>query len=248
MKTPEIFLQEVGLSQKEGQVYLALLRRGPSSVRQLAEAAEINRGTTYDILKSLQEQGLVSFYEQEKKSYFVAEDPQAFQLLLKNRQQNLKNLEAELGEVLPEIQSLAQGQTKPIARYFQGYKGVARILEEVLDTVSSFKEKEYLVYSSSSIAENLYKNIPNFTKRRVKLGIKVKVLSLGGNGQTKDELAERKSLDKKQSAPTYIIIYGRDTAFISLNDLNQPQGVIIQDPALAQTQKLLFQSLWETLN
>ncbi len=60
MISPEVFLSELGLSAKETQVYLTLLRRGPSSVRHVAEAAQVNRGTTYDILKSLQEQGLVS--------------------------------------------------------------------------------------------------------------------------------------------------------------------------------------------
>ena len=54
--------KKLGLSEKEAAVYLSLLEHGASSVRNLAVLAGLNRGTTYDILKKLQELGLASFY------------------------------------------------------------------------------------------------------------------------------------------------------------------------------------------
>ena len=52
--------KKLGLSDKETAVYLSLLEHGAVSVRELARAANLNRGTTYDILKKLQAEGLVS--------------------------------------------------------------------------------------------------------------------------------------------------------------------------------------------
>ena len=249
MKSPEVFLQELGLSSKEVRVYLALLKRGPSSVRQLAEASQINRGTTYDIIKALQDQGLVSFYEQEKKSYFVAEDPQAFAQVLKDRKNNLDQLGTQFSDVLPQLRSIAQqaDKTKPVVRYYQGHKGIARILEEVLSDTRELQKSEYLVYSSSLIAEHLYKAFPDFTKQRVKAKIFVRVIALGNGKSKPDDLSERRWLNKEQSASTYAIIYGNKTAFISLDDQRQPRGVIIEDTSLAQTQILLFYALWATI-
>jgi DNA-binding MarR family transcriptional regulator len=44
-------LQELGVSPRETDIYLALLRLGPSSIRDIAAAAKINRGITYAVLK-----------------------------------------------------------------------------------------------------------------------------------------------------------------------------------------------------
>ena len=48
-------LAMLGLSAKETAVYTALLSLGPASVRKVGETAGINRGTTYDALRILQE-------------------------------------------------------------------------------------------------------------------------------------------------------------------------------------------------
>lgn len=66
--------KKLNLSEKEITVYLSLLRSGGASIRNLAEASNLNRGTVYDVLKKLQEIGLVSFYHQDTKQKFVAED------------------------------------------------------------------------------------------------------------------------------------------------------------------------------
>lgn len=249
MGTPELFLQQLGLSSKEIQVYMTLLRRGPSSVRQLSDVSGVNRGTTHDILKSLQAQSLVSFYEKAKKAYFVAEDPSAIEQLLRDRHTLVESLEKQFSEVLPQMRSVADHAdvSKPIARYYHGAKAIKTILEEVLREVQLMEKKEYLVYSSSSIAEHLYQAIPDFTKQRIAAGIQVKVISIGGNGETSDQYAERRSLSEEMTAPTYTIIYDHKTAFISLDDQGHPRGVIIQDRGLAQTQRLLFNQMWETL-
>lgn len=249
MTTPQVFLQDLGLSIKEIHVYLALLKRGPSSVRKLADVAKVNRGTTYDILRSLQDMGLVSIYDQDKKSYYVAEDPDKISRVLDNKEDEVRDLKQQLTHVLPQLESIAvhSDQKKPVARYFHGAKGVRSILLEVLKDVKELEEKKYHVYSSSSIAESLYEAIPDFTKMRVDAEIFVSVIALGSGGNNHEELAERRWLKKDKAVPTYTIIFGRKTAFISLDDQGHPHGVILEDRNLSQTQQLLFDSLWKNL-
>lgn len=249
MVTPEIFLQELGLSEKERRVYMTLLRRGPSSVRQLAESSEVNRGTTYDILKSLQEQGVVSFFDKDKKTMFVAESPETLQEILENKKRHLKTLEQQLSTVLPQLSSIAalSPSAKPVARYYHGSKAIKSILLEVLHDVGQLEKKEYIVYSSSAIAQHLYDAIPDYTKKRIKADITVRVIAFGPGGNGDDELSERRWLSRETSAPTYTIIFGRKTAFISLDEKEQPHGVILEDLNLANTQRMLFESTWSTL-
>jgi len=250
MVTPEIFLQELGLSGKERKVYLALLRRGPSSVRQLAESAGVNRGSTYDVLKSLQEQTIVSYFDKNKKTLFVAESPETLKELLENKKRHVKTLEQQLAQVLPQLSSIAarSASAKPVARYYHGSKAIRSILLEVLQDIGSLEKKEYYVYSSSAIAQHLYNAIPDYTKRRVKAEIQVKVIAFGSETNGHDKLAMRKNLNQEKSAPTYTIIFGRKTAFISLDEKDQPHGVILEDLNLANTQRMLFESTWECIN
>lgn len=249
MVTPRVFLQELGLSSKEANVYLALLRRGPSSVRQLAEAAGVNRGTTYDILKSLQEHGVVSFYDKDKKTYFVAEEPESIKHLLEDRKKSLQHLHQQFDSVLPQLSLIANSSngTKPVARYYHGAKAIRSILLEVLADVELLAKREYFVYSSSAIAQHLYEAIPDYTKRRIEANVSVSVIAFGAGGTVKEELAERRWISNDEVAPTYTIIFGNKTAFISLDDQNHPQGVILEDPSLSKTQTLLFKSLWDTV-
>ncbi|MBI3888691.1 helix-turn-helix domain-containing protein [Candidatus Nomurabacteria bacterium] len=71
----QVVLKNFGFSEKEISVYLALIELGSSSVRTIAGKAKVNRGTTYDILKSLINMGIVSYYKKESKQYFIAEWP-----------------------------------------------------------------------------------------------------------------------------------------------------------------------------
>ena len=50
-------LRQFGLNEKEISVYLSLISLGHSPVREISKTANVNRGTTYDILKSLIELG-----------------------------------------------------------------------------------------------------------------------------------------------------------------------------------------------
>jgi sugar-specific transcriptional regulator TrmB len=89
-------LKKIGFPDKSAAIYLALLRLGPSSVRNLAEKCELNRGTTYDALKWLQDQGVVNYYQKDTKQLFVAEDPERLKLIMDIREKELLQAEKDL--------------------------------------------------------------------------------------------------------------------------------------------------------
>ncbi len=242
-------LKDFGLSDKEISVYLALVELGPSPVRQIGEKAEINRGTTYDILRSLQDLGLVSFFDKEAKQYFTAEDPEKLITALDERKKNIDKVRGELTEHLPELRALFQvSGDKPRVALYEGMEGVRQILEDVLDVMDETETREYYVYSSAGIRGNVYEAMPDFSNRRIKRKISVKTLALGNGGQTVG-LDERKWLptNGKEFKSTYEIIYGNRVAHISLDVGQNPVGVIIQNSGIYETQKFIFNSLWEKI-
>lgn len=240
------FLKKLGFSDKEAKVYLALLHLGPSPVRKLAEQSELNRGTTYDALKWLQEQGVVSFYNKESKQYFVAENPDKLQELLRNQEMELKDVKRQLEGVVPELQALYnKGGERPVARYFEKSE-IKKVLEDVLSTCEVNDEKMYRVYSVEGLREYLYKDFPTYSDARIAKGIAVKAIAIGEGGELRG-LDERKWLNQNVKTPTYIFIYPGKTAYVSLSAHKEPIGVVIENEGVYETQKQIFDSLWNVL-
>jgi sugar-specific transcriptional regulator TrmB len=245
MELPHI-LQQLGLSDKEIKVYLVLLSGGPSSVRKLAKDCDLNRGTTYEALKNLQKRSLAGMYQKHKKQFFIAEDPEKLLDVVAHREQSISSLKRSLAEALPELRSLyVHGGVKPTVKYYEGTKGVAIILDDVLRTMTETSDKMYRAYSSLALREHLYREYPHFTKERVNRRIQVRVIAIGAGGEDQ-AFAERRWLSQKKGSPTYSIIYGPKVAFFSLDAAKTPLGVLIEDAAVAETERMIFDTLWDS--
>ncbi len=240
-------LNKIGFSNKEINVYISLLNNGPSSVRQIAQKSGVNRGTTYDILKSLISKGLVSYFHKEKNQYFLAEDPERLKKMLSNEIDLLNKSRSELDIMMPELKSIYnQPAKKTVVKYYEGIIGIKSILEDVLEVMSDQSEKLYYVYSASDVRKYLYKGFPNFAKERIKRKIRCKVIAVGSGGELWG-LDERKWISKSEGSPTYMIIYADKMAMISLNENKQTMGLIIADKGIFQTNKMIFEHIWKTL-
>ncbi len=227
-------------------VYVDLLSLGPSSVRELAEKTGINRGTVHELLKELKDQGLVSFYEKDSKQYFVAEDPSRLSALLAKQMENLQEVKKDIGQLVPELKSLHdKGGERPVARYFEQER-IHEILADVLEVCERTGEMEYRIYSAAGVREYMYDGFETFSDARLAKGISVKVIALGKGGELRG-LDQRKWLEASSETQTYIIIYPGKTAYISLDAKNKPVGVVIENAGVCETQKNIFDSLWNNL-
>jgi sugar-specific transcriptional regulator TrmB len=249
MKNIEETLGQIGLTDREAKLYLTLLELGPTAIRKIAEKADINRGTTYELLKKLQKIGLVSYFHQGKNQHFVAEEPRVLSNLFERKKAEMSELEHKLPEIVSELSTLSRKTIgHPVIKFYENYSGIRTILEDVLDTVKGLNKKEYFAYSSSSLRPILYNEqaFPNFTEERLKRKIFVKTIALGSGGKTSG-LDERKWLTKKETVPVYKLIYSGKVAMISLGENNIPHGLIIEDKGIYETELLMFNSLWSNL-
>jgi sugar-specific transcriptional regulator TrmB len=250
----QVVLKNFGLSEKEIAVYLALIELGSSSVRTISQKAKINRGTTYDILKSLINLGIISYYNKESKQYFIAERPETLLAVIDKKQEELKEVKENIEESLPLFKTIFEKQGgKPVVKLYEGVIGIRHILEDVLKSMDRVKDKTYYVYSSSTVRKNVYQAMKDFSKKRIRRKIKVKTIALGGGGDTVG-LDERKWMqlpkEKEQEdiRSTYEIIYGGNkVAHISLDNAENPVGVVIENQEIYHTQKLIFEYNWKKL-
>ena len=54
-------LEEIGFTNGESKVYMALLDLGPSTTGQIIKLAEVSRSKVYEMLEKLIKEGVVSF-------------------------------------------------------------------------------------------------------------------------------------------------------------------------------------------
>jgi HTH-type transcriptional regulator, sugar sensing transcriptional regulator len=238
--------KKLGFSDKGIRVYMALLQLGSSSVRKLAECTDINRGTIYDILRELQDLGVVSYHNKDTKQKFIVETPEKLYDLLEQKQNELERAKGNISKNMPELQALhARFGGIPIAKYFSSHE-LDDILEDVLSTCEQTVDKLYRIYSTVGIREFLYKKFQTFSDVRIAKGIEVKVIAVGEGGELRG-LDERKWLKVDNSVPTYILMYEGKTAYISLDAHGEPVGVLIENQGVYEMQKNIFEELWKNL-
>lgn len=239
-------LEALGLKGIDIHVYVTLLSLGSAPLRRIAEEAKQSRGTTYDCLKRLLSQGVVSYVDAKTHRYFSAEEPVRLRGLATRREVTLAEARAELIEMIPAFEAVrGASQHRPTVRYYEGEAGIRTILEDVLQVTESSRPRQYRVYSSAAVRDLVHNAWPAFNKIRVRKRVEVKAIAIGEGGRTHG-LDERRWLNRSAS-PTYMFIYRGKTAHVSLDHQKRLFGVIIEDAGIAATQTILFDALWETL-
>lgn len=146
-------LKQLGLEEKESQVYLALLELGSASVYSISTKSGLKRPTTYLVLASLEKRGLVSQIPEAKKTLYVAESPEKLT-------QDLKRKESLMRENLPALLALHNSRKdKPQVKLYQGEKGVEEVYKQILNA------KEVKFFATISDVIKIY---PQFVKDLIK--------------------------------------------------------------------------------
>lgn len=227
----EEILKSLGLSDKEIKIYLASLQVGSSLVQNIANFAGLNRTSAYDLLKSLEQKGFVSYTIQSGKRFYQATQPNKIIDMLKER-------EAVVKKILPELNSLCESVGKrPNVEVYTGKDGLKTIFENILDESKSFS----CIASKKQLFKLFQFYIPNFVKRRKNKKIKVRIIS---EVQPFDKSANYKIIKKKIKTATWL--YNGKIAMISLEE-NKPIGILINEKNFYETHQMMFDLLWDNL-
>lgn len=240
-------LQDVGLSEKEARVYLASLELGRATAEQLAKHARIVRPTAYFQIKALMEKGLMSTFEEGKKSYFVAESPELLNRLLVRQKDAIAIRERDLANMLPElIKQFASAGERPIVRFFTGKEGITAMREEVLELE---KGEEINIIFSRDVLAHFYtaKELDDFSDKRMARGIHSRYIYTSSKGKSESELpanTERRYLQPERlPIKSDIFIYQNNLALMALQ--GPVFGIVIESKELAESFRALFSLMWE---
>lgn len=239
-------LQDIGLSEKEAKVYTAALELGPATADQLAKHSKIVRSTTYVQLEALMKKGLMSTYEQGKKTFFAPESPELLKRFLAKQREDIGAKEKDLIGFLPEmLRQFESAGERPVVRFFSGKEGITAVREEMLTT----KEKKTYVIFSPEHLENIYstKYLDEYSDRRRELNIYSKGIYVNKEYFKRagiDSLTERRFL-LPQILSLTIDLYIFDDKLGIISSKGSLFGLVIQSNNIASSMKSIFNFLWQ---
>lgn len=231
-------LSNLGFSDNEALVYLALLELGSGSNTQISRKAGLNRITTFEVLKRLSQKGIVSGFKMKGVMYFGALNPQ---ILIKQQRESLGLLEKGLNEI---VQSKADFKKPKISNY-STKEGLKQIYEESL-----LSRSEILTFTNSKEIKEYFGSeyVDNYVSQRVKKGISVRGFAISGEVGEQDRLEGEEFLRKVRLIPenhkinNEIMIFDDKVALLSTKD---EIGIVIKNQSISESFRNIWEMLWE---
>lgn len=241
-------LKNLGLSEKEAAIYLALLQLGPSTPYQIAKKADIKRPTAYVIAEELVEKGLIVHVPGESPKKFIARTPDSFFEEAENRMRQAKS-------VLPELRSLQKGGAieKPSIMYYEGADGVRQAYEYRKKELHG-KEIVGFFASPEDATPEVTRVFMEWNEYKEKYGPKVRGLTVDNSilkPYAKYLEPEKGSIEAKFLPPDLYSakasIESCDGQFVRICLIESAQTLIIESPKFAVALKEVFELLWKAL-
>ncbi|MDP2924851.1 MAG: helix-turn-helix domain-containing protein [Nanoarchaeota archaeon] len=231
-------LKQIGLTDYETEVYLALLTHGQISAYELAEKAGLYRQVTYDTLKRLAEKGFVSSVMEGKTKLFKAIDPKLILEFLNEKTENYK-------QILPQLININKASKQPLS--VETYKGKNVIRIALRDIINTLKEKGGEVLCTAvdeSVPFSQYKTICDQYERDM-LNYEIKervIIKKGVKGLFQKGTSKYKSVPDKFYNENPVQVYGNNVQILVWGNPNYL--IIIRNNGVADSYRKQFELLW----
>lgn len=232
-------LETTGFTEKEAQVYLALVELGTGNVTDISKITKLKRSIIYVILEGLMKRGYASELPNLKINTYRATDPTVIL-------SQLKNVAKNFSEMLPMIRTLSsKGKTRPKISYYDTKDAILKIWDSM-----SFEDEVFFFYS----CERSERYFHGITDRWVK-GYNKKIYPIGNyhllpNNKNEVRMAQKflavgekvRFLDDFKDMNMDFTLYGNKIAITSLEE--NPFIVVIESEELVKSIRPIFEIAW----
>ena len=160
-------LEDLGFTNAEIKIYLALLELGTSTAGPIIEKSGLQSSVVHATLNKLVNKGFVSFVKEGQRNHYSAANPNHISNYIDDKKR-------EFEELLPFLLSKQErAKEKSEVTTFRGIKGIRELLHELLEAGG----KEHHTFGSSK--DSLMMGEPfwlNYHRRRAAKGISAKLL------------------------------------------------------------------------
>lgn len=242
MEQLQTILESNGLTPKESEVYLAMLKLGESPVSDIIKETKTHPQIIYRAIEGLADKQLALIEYRRHRMYVRAEDPR---VLEDQEQERVK----QLHHIIPELLSLQQITPDAIVRVAKGNEAVRDLRVKGYSTLKEGETYYIMGASGRRFYEVMGKYHLEIERMRVKRGVRKKIMSFESQRQliSEQELVnkyvEYRYLPEKFPTPTSTNIYADVTAIIIW--AKTPIVITVESKEVAESNKNYFETLWK---
>jgi sugar-specific transcriptional regulator TrmB len=234
-------LKELGFSDREIRVYIALLEIGKSTAGPIAVKAQLSQTKVYETLGKLIDKGLVTYIVISKTKHFSATEPKQILYLIDEKKNKFK-------EILEELEIKQKyGKEQQTAVIHEGYKAIRLLYDSLINQLT--KKDYYLAFAlkeayKSGSAPDFFANIHHALQER-KI-IDRTLASYDVKKEIKKNYKDNRNIEIrfiKESLPVgFVIVPGR---VIQLTWGDLPTAVEIVSNKISDDYKRFFEDMWK---
>lgn len=169
-------LLDFGLSDKEANIYLALLRNGKARAGEIARKLQLNRMIVYRVLTKLQERELVKATMEKPMKFIPIPLEKALELLIKETETKLGLMRDRYDAVVDSWKSvISEPPTSDVLSFkiVQGRKQIYDLLAKMFKSSSHWIR---LVTTKKDLVRFQYVDLDDALKRAARRGVKVQIV------------------------------------------------------------------------
>lgn len=234
-------LMEIGLLDKEVDLYLSLLKLGPSSILRMSKGAKMHRPMVYKLVENLVDKGIFKTTIVGKRKEYLAVQPKQLLNFIRNKESLLKN-------ILPDLEKIGvTGSKETKIIYFEGREQLRELFRSGLQT----KSKEMYSFFPSKYMIELFgkREMEEIIAERARKKIRVKTLrslqteeEFSGSKLTTEVLREYRYIPDSRIFEMGIVIFDNKVNLFS--PIKENFGLQIESEAFSKLMKYFFESLW----
>lgn len=137
-------LQDIGFSEEEAKIYLAVLKLGIAKVSDISRETNVARTSVYNHLSQLLEKNYLKKTKNQGAKYLIANEPK---IILDNQEEKIENF----SKILPMLEKLAGlPEKKPTVEFSDVRQGLLNINDAILKAGNK-KNPVYVIESGSAV-------------------------------------------------------------------------------------------------
>jgi sugar-specific transcriptional regulator TrmB len=244
----EDVFRNLGLTDGEIRIYVALVRLGESGTGAISRESKVSKSKTYEILDKLIDKGLVGHIIRNGTRRFVANDSNTILEYLERKEESLARTKKQLEAVLPQLEQQRKIASKrKFAEVYEGFQGLKSVREELIQTLKA--GDTLLILGAPRIANEKWEGwFLKFHRQREARGVGMKIIYNSnvrdyGKKRKRFKLTNVRYLPSDLVSPNWIDVYN-DAILIGIV-LKEPLALVIKDKDLANSFKSYFDLMWK---
>lgn len=251
-------LQELGLSERESKIYLALLNSGPVLPVQILSMVSVPQSKIYEALKRLVQLGLVAEKPVDRKKLYIAVRPDdAIEHLIAQREQELAAYRQRGMQVKQDLMEMFDPtRVTPSAQdYFTFLKNQAQI-RRLIEKLDSEAKTEICAFVKGPYEDSIETFADETEYEALKRGVRNRIMyeEVDANNEVflKNMILPAVKAGEEArihpNLPTKLMLFDSKVSLIIFMDEALPQQrttIKIENKGIATFLKTCFESYWE---